>query len=120
MRFHTFEVSVIDQDYDQADTYGNPTLVERPRHKICINVNDISLIEQIGSWVRINNTPPTRSRTATSRTLSPPIIENRDNFVIDPTRFTIKTKKGNVFQVAGSFDEFAQILSQFQDDREVV
>ena len=129
MRFHQFETITMDADYDHPDEFGNINLVERERHKVCINLNKISSIEQTGRWTQNANATPvagtrprrTSSNGPTSPRASSPPNRPQDVFVIDNTRFIIFMEKGTKqITVLGDFDEFASILTQFQDDREEV
>lgn len=118
MRFHTFEVSVNQVDYDRPDENGNPLQIAKAAHKICLNLEELSSIEQLGQWVRNPDQPrPSRARDRAHRSGE----DSSETFVIYDNRFVVNMKKGGrSFTVMGDFHEFASLLTAFQNERETV
>lgn len=114
MRFHIFDFYNRQVDYDRSDENGNPLEVPAPSHKLCINLNEIAYMEQIGMWT--NNQEPRPGANINRRN------NNQNNtFVITPDIFKIVMKKGNgQFVVVGDFNEFTQTLTQFQNQWEEI
>lgn len=141
MKFHTF-ICLNPNGYGGGyDDRGNP--VDAPDNiKVCFNLVDVVNVQQIGHYQNIEvpqdpaieqidftggdifNTGPTPANRPAARrgTTARPRQQQRvpTQWVIDNTRFLIQIRKGNMWTVIGSFDEFTAILSQFQNDRETV
>lgn len=93
-----------------------------PAAKICINLKNVDAIQQSGRWVQNPELPrqddefaaPARPRRTTAARRAAQV------FRIDNDRFHLTMKTGNQFTVMGSFDEIAEILSNFASSKESV
>jgi hypothetical protein len=99
-------------DHRHDDHFNPPIAGDLSPQKICVNLKQIDALQQIGHW--INHAVPNENFIARRHH----IADNR--FIVAQDRFTIIMKTGNQFNVIGNFDEIADILSNFPDDRETV
>lgn len=91
------------------------------RQKICLNVKNINIISQSGHYepVPVQVNAPFHF-TEVHRGLGHTMPPTRELFIIDNDRFNIMMNNGQNWQVLGNFDEMANTLSNFRDDRETI
>lgn len=147
MRFHIFEISA--HDYENGgprhDDFGQPVFEageNGPRLKICIKFHDIKSIAQIGRFeaIPVPNDPAVADnliapegrggggggaagdlgvRPVAARRGAAPRQRQHRRYIIEQGIFSINTING-AYTVFGNFDDFANTLTQFKNQREIV
>lgn len=156
MRFHVFEISAGQGDpYGGADfdDEGRPIVRDDAKFKICIKLEDIKSIQQIGFYENIpvpadpaiaDNIAggaadpgilngingamgafhdaviarPAARQANRRPQAQPPRARQLKRYVVDKEHYIIQTAN-NTWTAIGKFDEFADILTQFQISREI-
>lgn len=107
---------------DMGDPVDNDNIIHNQR--VCIDLNGIDTIVEAGHYRDLPNDgdieagfdePRVRNRNAPMRPR-----RRRQVFEMDTTYFTINMKNGASWNVMGSFDEFAEIMTHFQSQKETV
>lgn len=141
MKFHIFTVHN-PNGYNGYDNEGQP-IPATETFKICVNLSDITHLQQVGHYQNVpvrqdptippeavmdnvwgQDMPPITTRPQPRRGTTgrqrQPNHEQRQQWTILNDRYVIQLRKGSSWTVVGDFQEFANILAQFQDERETI